>query len=80
MDIYDSRYIDFDIYMSLYFALIIENIYPFQVYVGSKSTIAEGTNFGSTRGTENEVTEMEVCTLGNEKHRIIFVSLYYIFC
>ncbi|XP_012227506.1 nuclear receptor-binding protein isoform X3 [Linepithema humile] len=31
-----------------------------EVYVGSKSTLAEGTNFGSTRGTENEVTEMEV--------------------
>ncbi|RLU21867.1 hypothetical protein DMN91_006244 [Ooceraea biroi] len=38
-----------------------EEHFPFQVYVGSKSTLAEGqTNFGSTRGTENEVTEMEV--------------------
>lgn len=34
----------------------------FQVYVGSKSTLAEGSSFGSTRGAENEVTEMEVCT------------------
>jgi len=36
---------------------------PIQVYVGSKSTLAEGSNFGS-RGTENEVTDtMEVRTL-----------------
>jgi hypothetical protein len=38
------------------------------VYVGSKSTLAEGTNFASTKGTENEVTEVcgtEVRTLMN---------------
>ncbi|KAH0952722.1 hypothetical protein HN011_009225 [Eciton burchellii] len=29
-----------------------------EVYVGSKSTLAEGTNFASTKGTENEVTEV----------------------
>ncbi|OAD54806.1 Nuclear receptor-binding protein like protein [Eufriesea mexicana] len=31
-----------------------------EVYVGSKSTLAEGPTFGATRGSENEVTEMEV--------------------
>lgn len=45
---------------------------PIQVYVGSKSTLAEGSSFGSTRGTENEVTDtMEVCTLQNIGDRII---------
>ncbi|XP_043252556.1 nuclear receptor-binding protein [Colletes gigas] len=31
-----------------------------EVYVGSKSTLAEGSTFGAARGSENEVTEMEV--------------------
>ncbi|KAK0178928.1 hypothetical protein PV327_007767 [Microctonus hyperodae] len=32
-----------------------------EVYVGSKSTLAEGTNFGNTiKGSESEISEMEV--------------------
>ncbi|XP_035718360.1 nuclear receptor-binding protein homolog isoform X1 [Vespa mandarinia] len=31
-----------------------------EVYVGSKPTSAEGTSFGTTRGSENETTEMEI--------------------
>lgn len=54
----------------------------FQVYVGSKSTLAEGSSFGSTRGTENEITEMEVRTLQNAGGRAIpiyLASSYYFF-
>lgn len=50
---------------------------PIQVYVGSKSTLAEGSSFGSTRGTENEVTDtMEVRTLCVTGARII-PTFYY---
>jgi len=62
----------------IYFALYIFNTFLFQVYVGSKSTLAEGTNFGSARGTENEVTEMEVRILRNGRKRI--TCLFYVIC
>jgi len=50
---------------------------PIQVYVGSKSTLAEGSSFGSTRGTENEVTDtMEVRTLQSSRQDNFYVLLY----
>lgn len=66
MHIYDSKYLCIIISVYLYILGNLHREYVcFQVYVGSKSTMAEGTNFGSTRGAENEVTEMEVCISGN---------------
>jgi len=65
----------------VHFSLIMECV-PIQVYVGSKSTLAEGSNFGS-RGTENEVTDtMEVRTLQNRRQTNSYVVLtlsYYFF-
>lgn len=69
--------IEINLYIYLvYFLLIVGNV-PIQVYVGSKSTLAEGSSFGSTRGTENEVTDtMEVRTLQSSRQDNSYVLLY----
>lgn len=34
--------------------------FDFQVYVGSKSTLSDGTNFSTSKNADNEVAESEV--------------------